>query len=727
MRTSTLLRVLALVLVPAAAGAQAPVAESEPLVTTADNWVDFGVRGTRLTGDGARYERYRDLGDGLFLEAVRYHREQNGWFVSFGGEHVGRRDQRLTGSFIKPGRLKISAMWDQIPMLLSRTTQTLFVQESPGVLRVPNLIQTQVQANPALITSMVGQFTRPFEMQTRRHIAEGGVEYLARPDVTLRMNVRNVDRQGDIPFGGSFGHGSFVETPAPIRYNLTDVDGSAEYARGDALFRGGYTASWFRNDVTSLVFENPYRATDATNASSVGRIGLPPSNSWIGVNGMASYRLPRRTRVMAYVSTSVLKDAGDPIIPFTANTALPVIPLDRPTVDGAARTRNANLTLTSRPVNRVSVDVRYKYFDYDNQTPEFEIRQRVAYDASLSSATTAPTETEPFGLLRHTFDADVRYSPATVVTAGVGFSRIREERSHRIFESTTDNVARLVVDSVGNRWFTVRTKYEHAQRRGTGIEHGIAELVAISEQPGMRHFDVAERDRDRVTLLGTAMPIANLSLNLSFAAGEDDYLNTTFGLLDNKHRVYSGGADATPTEQVTLGVSYSYEDYRALSRSRQANPGVQFTDPTRNWSTDGHDRVHSVIASAEVMRIRDKVDLRVAYDFNRARALYLYGVGPIVDRTLPEETDVVASTLPAPTQLPLVRSETQRGSFEFTYSLSAHLGAGFTYWHDRYRVSDFTLDAEANPTLDRGNALLLGYVYRPYTANTFWGRLMYHW
>ncbi len=31
--------------------------------------IDFGVRGTVTTGDAARYERYRDLGDGLFLEA----------------------------------------------------------------------------------------------------------------------------------------------------------------------------------------------------------------------------------------------------------------------------------------------------------------------------------------------------------------------------------------------------------------------------------------------------------------------------------------------------------------------------------------------------------------------------------------------------------------------------------------------------------------------------------
>jgi MtrB/PioB family decaheme-associated outer membrane protein len=572
---------------------------------------------------------------------------------------------------------------------------------------------------------MVGQFSRPFDMKTRRYVAEGGIEYLASPNLTLRQNVRNIDRKGDIPFGGSFGHASFVETPQPIDYRTTDLDGDLEYTRGNALLRAGYAASSFSNHVTSLVFENPYRLTDTTSATSAGRFALSPSNTVLGLNGMLSYRLPRRTRVTGYLSTSSLKDAGDPIIPMTINTALPVTPLDRPTVNGSARMNNANLTFTSRPSKYIAVDMRYKFYDYDNQTPEFVITQRVAYDAALQSL--PRTSSEPFGLLRHTFDADVKYSPVTALSAGIGFSRIGEERTHRIFESTTDDVARVVVDSVGNRWFTLRTKLEHAERRGTGIGQGVVELAAIGEQTGMRHFDIADRNRNRVTLIGTATPIDNASLNVSVASGKDDYLNSVFGLLDNRHRVYTIGTDLAPREQVTLGVSYAYEDYRALSRSRQASPGAQFNDPSRNWSTDGHDRVHSILANAEVRKIAEKLDVRAGYDFSRARTLYLYGVGPIVDRTLPEETDVIASTLPPPTQLPSVLSETQRGTLDLLYAFAPKVDFGFTYWYDRYRVSDFTLDAEANPTLDRGNALLLGYVYRPYTANTFFGRFIWHW
>jgi hypothetical protein len=163
-----------------------------------------------------------------------------------------------------------------------------------------------------------------------------------------------------------------------------------------------------------------------------------------------------------------------------------------------------------------------------------------------------------------------------------------------------------------------------------------------------------------------------------------------------------------------------------MSRSRQANPGVQFDDPSRNWATDATDRVHSVVVTAGLVKIANRIDVNVSYDYNRARALYAYLTGPVVDRTLPEEIDVPTS-LPPPSALPVVRSDLQRGTMDFIYAWTARVGVGVSYWYEQYRVSDFTLDAQANPELARGQALLIGYLYEPYTAHTMWGRLIYRW
>jgi len=107
--------------------------------------------------------------------------------------------------------------------------------------------------------------------------------------------------------------------PAPTEHQLTDADAGAEFVRDPVLMRAGYVGSFFHNDVTSLAFDNPYRAIDTTSASSRGRLTLAPTNSYNGVNGMASVKLPRRSRASAYVSAGVLTDAGDPIVPQTIN------------------------------------------------------------------------------------------------------------------------------------------------------------------------------------------------------------------------------------------------------------------------------------------------------------------------------------------------------------------------------------------------------------------------
>ena len=695
-------------------------------VTGAVRWtgfLDFGVRGTDLSGDAARYERYRDMSDGLFLELAQARREIKGWLFAFDGEHVGREDQRFTAKAVDPGKYRASFLWDQIPMLLSRTTRTLYTGIGSDGLSIDDALQAQVQAQPSALATVFGQFGREFDTKTRRHLADGSFEYFATDALMFSTRFRRTDREGTIPFGGSFGHSSLVEFPAPTEHNLTEFDVGAEYQRDPVLLRAGYNGSWFHNDITSTVFDNPFRATDISSTPARGRLTLPPSNSFIGVNGLASVKLPYKSRATAYASLGMLEDVGDPLVPQTINSVNVTTPLERQTVNGEARTSSVNLRFTSRPKRYTDIIVSYRGYEYDNRTPEFALSQRVAYD-NTPSTLSPPIHTEPYGLSRGTFDADFRVLPTSRTSAGVGYTRLSEDRTHRIFETTTDNVFRLTFDALSQSWFSVRSKYEHAQRRGEGIEQGEELLAEIGEQPELRHFDIASRDRDRITVIGTITPTGFVAANVTFAAGKDDYLESVFGLRDNTHQVYSVGADYLPNDRVTMGASYSYEEYNALQRSRQANPGVQFTDPSRNWAADSSDRTNSVLLNADVNRIAEKINLRFTYDFSRSRARYDYITGPVADRTLPEEVPV-PTTLPPPTELPPTLSELQRATADFVYTLTNRISVGLSYWYERYRVEDFTLDVDANPDLVRGQALLLGYLYRPYTANTFWGRLLY--
>jgi len=169
-----------------------------------------------------------------------------------------------------------------------------------------------------------------------------------------------------------------------------------------------------------------------------------------------------------------------------------------------------------------------------------------------------------------------------------------------------------------------------------------------------------------------------------------------------------------PRPSISLGASYQFERYKSLQASRQANPGPQFDDPTRDWTTNGDDTASTINASMDLLKLLRKTDVRLSYDFSHAKSQYIYGLAP-------------NSTLAPPVQLPSVVNELQRGTVEMRYHLSHHFGVGLWYWFDKYTVNDFAMGAETLTTIAQPSFLMIGYVFRPYTANTFSGRFTYYW
>jgi hypothetical protein len=76
------------------------------------------------------------------------------------------------------------------------------------------------------------------------------------------------------------------------------------------------------------------------------------------------------------------------------------------------------------------------------------------------------------------------------------------------------------------------------------------------------------------------------------------------------------------------------------------------------------------------------------------------------------------------------RERTARGTIDGRYFVSRHVAVGLVYWFDKYKVDDFALGPVASlaqPATATPALMMLGYFYRPYTANSVMGRLTYLW
>jgi hypothetical protein len=260
---------------------------------------------------------------------------------------------------------------------------------------------------------------------------------------------------------------------------------------------------------------------------------------------------------------------------------------------------------------------------------------------------------------------------------------------------------------------TVRGQYEHSRRTGDGFDD--LAFSAINEQLSLRQFDIAERVRDRVSAVVQATPNGLVGITGTVGFSRDDRPDNFFGLLDNRNRFFTVAVDLTPSDRVGASVSYGREDFDTRQRSRQANPGPQFDDPTRDWEADADEAMETIAASVDLLQLAPRTTVHLAHDYSRGRSRYVYLLAP-------------NSTLATPEQLPPVRHVLQRSQASLQYDLTARVGVGFTYWRDRFDVSDFAREPSIiEPFGIPGSGLYLGYMLTDSTLHTASLRLIYRW
>src|SRR5262249_1813926 len=153
------------------------------------------------------------------------------------------------------------------------------------------------------------------------------------------------------------------------------------------------------------------------------------------------------------------------------------------------------------------------------------------------------------------------------------------------------------------------------------------------------------------------------------------------------------------------GGSYNYERYSGLQQSHEGDSSdAQFNDPLRNWTVDSKETVHYFSLYATPPRIGANTEVRFSYDFSHAEGSYLY--------TIP-----VRSPNTPPTQPPNVYNKLHQRPIDARYKITKNLAGTFSYLYEPLRIFDFAFDPSVVNSIVQPSSLVMGYVYRPYTAN----------
>jgi MtrB/PioB family decaheme-associated outer membrane protein len=677
-----------------------------------------GMPGDR-DGSKAKFEEYREIGVGgwiipelqLFIGS-----KKEDFYLNFDATKPGFHDENYRLRFGRYGLFDIEAEWDQIPHLFSegiartpyrRDGGTFRLGSKPGSTAV-DLTPPVDCANVPLCTWLNGT-ARPIDLGLLYGIGRIKIRYTPTPGWTFSGGYWSQHVGGDRAFGTYFGPspGSYnnTELPEPIDYQTHNVEVGGEYAGKGWSVGLKYNGSFFHNNISTLVWDNPLNlsgvgagCSDAANYANTstgldgnrgpcrGRLDLYPSNQAHTLMLSGAATLPLKSRFMGTVSYGWrLQD--DSFLPFTINSAITQPTISRRSLDGDVRPLMLNLTVVNNFVDHLNVKTYYRYYDLDNRSRRISFpRGMVINDqaGTLASPTCNPicpeagAKSEPFAYSKQNAGLDAGYDVTRWLTAKLGYGWEKMHREYREVRNMNEHGLGPTFDIKPASWVLVRASYRHFWRNAdayNGNEGNIA-----------RKFDEAERQRDRSSLFAQLTPWENLTFFTGFEFTSDDYPETRLGTKSDLNYSPSVGMIYSPLEWIKLFADYNWDrfDWRldAMQRSsvtQEPGPGCTGDCAKRLWNSRGTDRVHTSSVGTDVTLIEKVLGFRIQYGYSTgASQVKAFGS--------------TCATCTRATFYPDVKNTWHEFLARLEYQVHKNVGLKVGYYFNRSASNDFGVD-----------------------------------
>lgn len=520
----------------------------------------------------------------------------------------------------------------------------------------------------------------------------------------------------------------------PVRYRTTTLNAGTGIYRRDWSADLEYTYTQFENRYNALRWANPFRNTDApsdngdgttanggaaSNAYDRGRftdgqMSLPPSSRSHEVMASGSVELPLHSRFSAAVGLGT-NEQDEPLLPYSLNTALTgaaggggpaninstsALPVQR--FKGSVRNLTGSFALTSKPVDHLSTKLKYRYYDYANNSDTIYFPGYAAFSDSFWRADKndkkAKVYNERLGYTRQTADLGVGYEifePLELELDGM-WDRwsFRNNRVQKLDE--LGGGAGLVFQ--GGPWVKVKGGYHFAKRMIDGYRLGDSTLNP--ESLWLVNFNWAERKRTRYNVGFDVTPNDKVSFGVDSAYQKDELGGGyRYGLKEQTLAMVGFNVAAEPCEAFSVSADYSRERRENRLNSNAKDDAFNSTsaidDPFRgNWNplNDWNDKITEDVDTVGVdmtVRPTDKIELGTGYAFSYSRMGF--------DATNPNSSEAAVAGFARPTKLingiaqawPKVTSRTHEIRANAAYKLTQDVRFGLTYLFEKYDLEDF--------------------------------------
>lgn len=475
-----------------------------------------------LSTDSFKFGEYTGLTDeGLYLigEASLRSRGEEASYLDLEATRLGldSRALRLEGG--RQGKYDLSLEYREITHFISDSARTPFGGSGDDTLLLPpGWVRGSTTGG---MTALPGSLT-DVDLETKRKRLDLGASFLAGQSWKYSLKVRHETKEGKERIAGAFLFNS-AQLVEPVDYVSDELDVSATYSRPKFQARFAYYGSFFRNRDESLTWDNPFASFFGADT---GQLALPPDNQFHQLLASVGYQVNKKTRLTADFAVGRGEQDEDFLQP-TLNPGLVVPSLPRTSLDGRVDTVNANIRVNSVLNDRWQLNGTLKYDDRDNKTP-----QATYTWVNTDSAISLPRTNLPYSFTENALKLSADYRIAVRAKASVGLDYEKFERTFQEVEKTQENTIWGKISARAQDNVDLLLTLAHGERDRTAYEP--VPQTFPPENPLLRKFNMADRERDAGDLQLTVMPRENLSIGVGFGIAVNDYTESTIGLLNSE-------------------------------------------------------------------------------------------------------------------------------------------------------------------------------------------------
>jgi|NGEPerStandDraft_6_1074524.scaffolds.fasta_scaffold10348_2 MtrB/PioB family decaheme-associated outer membrane protein len=680
----------------------------------------------------AKFYEYRDLRPGPFGNVWLSTGTSDGLYqIDFGAKNIGYNDQSYYLDASKAGEHYLSLGWDQSPHLYSTSALTPYQGIGTDVLTIPAASKSTT-SSPSLVTGF-----NQTDIGIKRDTASAEYRWTPTDAWDINANVSHMRRTGTQVDGVSNGFSATYQVPKPVQDTTQNYGLNGEYAGtspwGKKLtVKLAYNGSQYTDDYSSYTIQSP-----VTGSTQLFRESLWPSNNANAFSGTLGADLPLKSRYAGTLSYTMMRQNAA-FIPESTGL-FPALPAT--SLNGAINTLLSNNIITTKITPELTSKLSYRYYDFQNDTPEILFPSWTSYDRSAIGGTEGQIRSLSMAYTKQNGGADLNWRPTKEWNLGATYGYERYDWTRADVDVTNEHSGKVHADWKPDDWLTVRTSGYYGNRRYENYDYlnfvgniqfpqpgGVASTTNWRYQNSYRQLMIDNRQTWKANLAVDMVIFPSVTLTPTFKYKDENYSvnpQNQQGLEDS--RSWSAGLDATYVinPDTSIMVGYMREYYTQLMFACNTNDVAHTIScpPNANGQTLTNDKtvVDTFTALLRYAVIPAKFDTELRYTLSRGVDTLNFFITPA----------------PAGGQFPDYTTWWQRldATAIYTFDKAAVAQAGLTgvvkaklhYAWERNSVSNWANDPVAPFNTWAGSALFMSYDNPNYNVHMLMASLAYAW